>query len=289
MGRHAGAGSRAGQAVTFLDDRARLFGIVNVIDALAIVALLACAGVVVGYLPGRGSTPVMDAITPTEIQAGRVVQVNVSGHDLRPFLTAYVAKAGQPFSLHDADRYTQLGTYLFVAPDRAELRWEHLTAGTYDVYLYDEGKPVATRPSAFKVVVPEFPKGTMEVHVRFLVPDQAVGLMTVGDRDIVTPTGPNKPVPEGAVITELTVTNERAEGLDMRMVDRERAWIGRRIPSRVVDVRLEVPMLMTAPKSWEYKGDEGVRAGDIFTMTTDRYKLHGVVVWIGEVKKVAGE
>ena len=50
---------------------------------------------------------------------------------------------------------------------------------------------------------------------------------------------------------------------------------------------LRVPVLKLAPRSYQYTGANMLQAGDIFTLSTMRYKLHGLVVWVGDVEEGA--
>src|SRR5919204_399744 len=56
----------------------------------------------------------------------------------------------------------------------------------------------------------------------------------------------------GTALQIESVTNETSDTLDMHLVDREQAWIGRRVKGRAVDVSLRVPVLKMAPRSYQY-------------------------------------
>jgi hypothetical protein len=117
-----------------LDDRGRLFGRVNLIDAaVAAFVLLLIPLAYVGFLLFRAPTPVIASVEPATISGAKDVTVEVKGEHLRPFFRAYFG--------------TTPVEYLFATPDRAVLKLPELPAGAYEVILYDEAQVVAKGPS----------------------------------------------------------------------------------------------------------------------------------------------
>ena len=49
---------------------------------------------------------------------------------------------------------------------------------------------------------------------------------------------------------------------------------------------LRVPVSEVRPGAWTYNEDP-MRIGRLFTMTTERYQLRGVITWVGDVKPSA--
>lgn len=272
-----------------IDRQGRVGGVVNVLDAAAVaVAVVVLALGAVAYRSLRSASLHIESVTPHEVVAGQRPTLQVHGAGLRPFLTAYVVKAGQPFALNDADRFRQHAPYLVASPALAEIKCPpDLVPGAYDLYLYDEGQRIAVKPAAFVVAVADVPRGVMSAKVRFFVADETIPLIRIGDRDQPAPVGPNLPLPGGATVESVSVTKEQSDTLDMHMVDREQAWIGRRVQGRAVDLLLRVPVLKLAPRTYQYTSLDLPRAGDIFTLSTPRYKLHGLVLWVSDVEEGA--
>lgn len=275
--------------MTVIDKQGRLGGVVNVLDAGAIaVVVLVLALAFVTYRSLRGASLHIESVTPHQVVAGQRPVLQVHGVGLRPFLTAYVVKAGQRFALNEADRFLQQAPYSVASPALAEIKCPpDLKPGAYDLYLYDEGQRIAVKPAAFEVAVADLPRGVMSAKVRFFVPDETIPLIKVGDRDQPPPVGANLPLPGGALVAGVLVTNDKSDTLDMHMIDREQAWIGRRVQGRAVDLTLRVPVLKLAPRTYQYTSLDLLRAGDIFTLSTPRYKLHGLVLWVSDVEEGA--
>ena len=275
--------------MSLIDERGRVRGRINVIDAVALVIVAIAIGAAFAASRSmRGTALQIESVTPYQVPAGGRPSLEIHGTALRPFLTAYVVGAGQPFALNEAERFSQQASYLVASPTLAEIKCPpELRAGRYDVYLYDEGQQIAVRREAFEVTVPDLPRGVLPAKVRFFVADETIPLIKVGDRDEPPPVAPNLPRPGGAIVTGVAVTNETSDTLDMHLVDREQAWIGRRVKGRAVDVSLRVPVLKMAPRSYQYTSANILQAGDIFTLSSRRYKLHGLVLWVGEVEEGA--
>jgi len=271
--------------MSVVDQRGRAAGRINAIDAAALVLLAAALTVgVLVYRSARNASLHIESVTPHAIVAGQQPSLQVHGVGLRPYLTAYVVRAGQPFALNEADRFLQQAPYLISAPTLAEIKCPpNLTPGAYDLYLYDEGQRIAMKPAAFEVAAAEVPRGVMSAKVRFFVPDETIPLIKVGDRDQPPPVGPNLPLPGGAVVERIVVGTEKTDTLDMHMVEREELWIGRRVQGRAVDLTLRVPVLKLGHRNYQYTNLDLPRAGDIFTLSTLRYKLHGLVLWVSDV------
>jgi hypothetical protein len=275
--------------MTMIDERGRVAGRINAIDAAAIacvIGALAIGGVV--YRSMRGASVHVESVTPHQVVAGQRPSLQVHGVGLRPYLKAYVVRAGQPFALNEADRFLQEAPYLISAPTLAEIKCPpDLKPGAYDVYLYDEGQQVAVKAAAFEVAAADVPRGVMSAKVRFFVPEETIPLIAVGDRDRPAPVNPNLPLPGGAIVESVSVGAEKTDTLDMHMVEREETWIGRRVQGRAVDVTLRVPVLKLGHRNYQYTNLDLLRAGDIFTLSTTRYKLHGLVLWVSDVDESA--
>ncbi len=125
--------------LTLIDEHGRLFGKVNLIDA--IVGLGGTFLVLIGYsayILFRTPPPLIIEVKPAKTVEGEPTQVTVIGDHLRPFLVATVGG-------RDAE-------FLLGSPTSAVLMVPDLPAGTYDVTLYDVASEVARRPGALTVV-----------------------------------------------------------------------------------------------------------------------------------------
>ena len=260
-----------------LDPNGRVFGRVNSIDASAIaIVIAALAAAAIGYRSLRLDAIEIAAVQPATVTAGESARVRLAGSGFRPYLQAYVGRSGQPFVLSQADRLSQKATYLLSSAIDVELQLPPLEPGTYGLFLYDRGRPAASRLAAFTVLAP-VAQGRREVKVRLYPPQETVPLIRIGDRD---QTG-------GAVVTDVRATSERSDVMEMHLTDQDNLWTGQRMTGQLVEVTLDVPQVEGAPNVWTYR-DQSVRAGDLFLLTTERYRLHGVVTWIGDVRREPG-
>jgi len=121
-----------------IDDRGRLFGTVNLIDALVGVVLLGLIPLTYGaFRLFRVPDPRITSISPSEVTARQPATLQITGEDLRPFLYARIG--------------SQEVAFLIESPTRAEVRVPELAAGTYDIALYDEAQELFQLPGALTV------------------------------------------------------------------------------------------------------------------------------------------
>jgi hypothetical protein len=146
-----------------IDDHGRLFGKVNLIDA--VIAFIVLGLIPLGYgamLLFRTPMPKIVSITPAQvvIQPGgstKDVTLKVLATNLRPFLRARVG--------------TTEAALLIQSPTVAEIKLPELTAGTYEIALADEGQELLRVPAALTVsiaapgVTLPTASGKMEVQV----------------------------------------------------------------------------------------------------------------------------
>jgi hypothetical protein len=270
-----------------MDRNGRLFGRINIIDACALaVAIAVVPASLVAYRALRMRPLVISAVRPHKLTIGSPMRVQLEGSQFRPFLEAYVGPAGKPFILDEADRGTQKGIYMLVSPALVEVRFPVIPAGTYDLYLADHGRIVANSPAAITVSQPDYALGVRTMKVQFYPPPEAVPLIRVGDKDIVEPKLPTSPVNEPAVVTAVDPRPERREVIDMHLTAKQESWYGQPMLGQLVEVTLRLPQSEIAPNGWYYN-DESVLVGGLFMLTTDRYKLRGVVTWMSDVQRIA--
>jgi len=154
--------------VSLIDDRGRLFGRVNLIDAIVGVVLLGLIPLAYGAVLLFGvPVPKVSSVTPAQIPASRAETLEIVGEDLRPFLTAAFGTVPS-------------GGFFVQSPTRALIRVPELPPGTYDLVLSDNSRALLTVPAALTVLAPAAPVTNAEVQVRgafvSLTADQAMAL-----------------------------------------------------------------------------------------------------------------
>jgi hypothetical protein len=128
--------------MTFIDERGRLFGRLNLIDAVvALVLLVLLPLAYVAYLLFRPAPMTIDSVDPARVTAGQAARVKLHGQNLRPFLRAQVGN-------------TQPLKFLIESPNDGEIVMPDVPAGTYDLTLYDEVMEVARLKNAITVAAP---------------------------------------------------------------------------------------------------------------------------------------
>lgn len=128
--------------MSVIDDRGRVFGRVNLIDAIVGVVALGLIPLAYGaFLMFRVPTPTVTAVSPDQVPADIKAAIRITGENLRPFLDV---KFGTFLS----------DGFLFESPTRAEVRVPALPAGTYDVTVLDGGRELLRKPGALTVVGP---------------------------------------------------------------------------------------------------------------------------------------
>lgn len=126
--------------MAIIDDRGRLFGRLNIIDALIGLLVLGLIPLAYGaYLLFRQPEPALAGVEPARVTLAATSRVIVTGSNLRPYLRV---------SFND----TQGTTFGFISPERAEVRLPaDLPTGVYDVVLYDAARVVDRLPQALTV------------------------------------------------------------------------------------------------------------------------------------------
>jgi hypothetical protein len=128
--------------VPVIDDRGRLFGRVNLIDAFAALVVLLLVPLAYGaFLLFRVPAPKIVSLNPAQVFEQQTGSVVIDGEDLRPFM---VARVGTLVT----DVYVQ-------SPRRAEMKLPpNLPPGSYDVALLDQGQVLTVKPGALVVAAP---------------------------------------------------------------------------------------------------------------------------------------
>jgi hypothetical protein len=221
-----------------IDDRGRLLGVVNLIDALLVVVVGGVVAVVYGaFLLFRTPVPTIVSVTPTRIDEQTQATLKVAGKNLRPYLRAW---AGMKES----------SGFLVLSPTQGEVLLPPLPSGTYDLVLFDEAQELARMPAAFKVGPAA--QTTAQLRVRFLVVPELLPLLKPGDVDlpvagsstasaVLTSIGPSRSVT--AAVQDYAFDRTFQTAQDMREF--------------VADVRVPVT---SSPKGWLYR-ERAVKVG----------------------------
>jgi Domain of unknown function (DUF4330) len=145
-----------------VDDRGRLFGRLNLIDAgILIVVIVLVPLAYVSYLLFRPAPMRITSVDPNRVFEGQQPRVRIHGSNLRPYLRSQIGSA-QPH------------TFLIESPMEGELQVPALPAGTYDLTLYDEVQEVARLKNAITIVgAPASPQVRLRVSGAFYGLDEA--------------------------------------------------------------------------------------------------------------------
>ena len=137
--------------MALIDQRGRLFGRLNLVDA-ALVALL-CGAIPLAYGAWalfRTPAPKLTAIVPATLPFGANVHVTVKGDNLRPYMRV---------SFNDV----QGVNFLFSSTAAAEVQLPSLPPGTYDVVLYDYAQEQSRLKKALVITPPALPTTSVEI------------------------------------------------------------------------------------------------------------------------------
>jgi hypothetical protein len=262
-----------------LDSRGRVFGRWNVIDAgLAIFLLLLIPAGLVIYRVFRVHDPIIVSVAPTRQPAGPGLRIRLTGRDFRPFLRAYVNKAGTPFSLINRTHELSEGTVLVETPEVVEIQLPMLQAATYDLYLFDELQQVAERPAAFTIGATD---ATVEATVRFVVPPDLAPLVKPGDEDGIEPAGRASDEGGRATLTDTRLVEDKPTTLDVQFPPTLGGTVRVQTAGRALEATVLIPAGRAANGLWQYKG-QTVRPGDGLSFQTPRYAMYGVILRVVE-------
>jgi len=245
-----------------IDDRGRLLGTVNLIDAFVGVFLLGLIPLAYGaFLLFRVPDPRITSISPTEVVERQPATVEVVGEELRPFLRVRIGSRDLPF--------------LIESPTRAEIKVPELAIGTYDLVVYDEAQELFQLPGAIRVIPVPVKAGAIAiVRARFAAGEELLDLVKVGDVDVG---GPGALAgADGAVLTG--IGSERQTVVAETTTDGPRTY---RLQERAVvfSATLRVPVVFSS-SGWTYKG-RPVKVGAPLVFETMSGAMGG---WILEMR-----
>src|SRR5262245_9683169 len=123
-----------------IDERGRLFGRINLIDAVVVIVILGLIPLAYGaFLVFRPPRPTIATITPAEVFEHQQATLHITGADMRPFLNIKIGDQGS------------FG-FLVAKPNEGEVVVKDLAPGTYDVILLDRGQELVRKPNGLKVL-----------------------------------------------------------------------------------------------------------------------------------------
>jgi hypothetical protein len=161
--------------MTFVDDRGRLGGQLNLIDAAAAVVILLLIPLgFSSYVLFRTPPAKLLTVSPARLVESHDQRVEIDGTNLRPFMRASFNTVPAKSFLIGSTKYA-----LVDLPD--------LEPGTYDVVLYDHAQEVDRLPNAL-TVVPMVTDVELELVGSFKMPPAGLGgQLKTGDK--FPPTG----------------------------------------------------------------------------------------------------
>jgi len=122
-----------------IDERGRLFGRLNLVDAAIGVLVLALLPAAYGaYRLFKDPVPKLTTVVPPALRQGPNLQVEVQGENFRPYLRVSFSNV-------------QGRTFLFNNPKSAVVQLLDMPPGKYDVVLYDYMQEVSRLPAAFTI------------------------------------------------------------------------------------------------------------------------------------------
>jgi len=155
--------------MAIVDDRGRLFGRVNVIDAVLGVLILGLIPLAYGAIVlFKTPPPVLTRVEPSALTYGPNMRFTVRGENLRPYLRVYL------------DNH-QSKSFLIGDTTEAVVELLDVLPGTYDVVLYDQAQERSRLPRALTIAPSALPDAQLIAVGTFgnLTPEQ-VGKVTAG-------------------------------------------------------------------------------------------------------------
>src|SRR4051812_34904710 len=119
-----------------IDDKGRVLGRVNLIDAALLIFVLALIPIgAVAYAVFRERPPRVDEVRPSSQPAGLSRRIRLTGDNFRPYMRLFVSRAGEPFSLTRRHVPSIEGRFVVESQHEVDVELPPLAAGTYDLHL----------------------------------------------------------------------------------------------------------------------------------------------------------
>jgi hypothetical protein len=261
----------------FIDDRGRVLGRYNLLDLALIVFVLALLPIgIVAMRVFRETPPRIDSVSPASQPAGPARRIRVKGANFRPYLRVFVNPAGQPFSLVARNAELTEGHFLIESPSEVEIQLPPVTAGSYDLYVFDEAREVVSRQSAFTIEPPV--SAPLRATVRFVVLADVAALVKAGDADLAdAAAGPADAPTATAVIEEVAASSQTVSAVESHMLPAGRTTLAVAGPARTLEAQVAVPAQRNGAGVWMYRS-QPIRPGDAISFETARYSMRGLVV-----------
>jgi hypothetical protein len=158
--------------MSIVDDRGRVAGRANLVDALVAAIVLLLTPLAFGsYLLFRTPPATLTAINPPRLYQGSNLRVEVRGENLRPFMrVTFNAIQGR--------------TFMLGSPRWAMVDLLDLDPGTYDVELFDSMQELSKLPKALTILpLAPVPTVQMDVNGAFTgIPAGMTASFTVGEK-----------------------------------------------------------------------------------------------------------
>ena len=258
-----------------IDDRGRLFGRVNLIDALVAVVALGLIPLSYGaYLMFRPPIPKIINVSPGEVPVSAAEddrpRLQITGENLREALLPVFGR----------NPVVSSPGFLVQNSQHAEVIVPVLPAGTYDLSFQDGGRVLVTVPGALRVVAPPPPVKVIVpparsalalVTIRFFAEPEVLAVMNIGDADVA---GPGSGV-DRAVLTEIGTQRETTSAQIVADTVLGRNFQVHR-PVLVFTGKVRVPVVYT-PAGWSYK-DRPVKVGASFYFITAAGGMGGSIL-----------
>ena len=244
-----------------IDDRGRLFGKLNLIDAIVMVVAMGLIPLSYGaFMLFREQPPIITSIQPMQVTQGQPNTLLLTGEGFRPFLVA---------RLGDVESYG----FLVESPTIAEVRMPDIPAGNYDFVLYDQARELVRMPGAITVVPPSAPiTAIATVRVRFVAGQEVLDVMNIGDVDLSGLVAQEDT--EGAVLMAIGQDRQRIDGLFSD------GLLGRnfQVEGSALSFtgRVRVPVVL-GQSGWTYR-NQAIKAGAGFTFESILGAMRGFIL-----------
>ncbi len=163
--------------MSLIDDRGRVAGRINLVDAVvAIVILVLIPVAYAAYLLFQTPTPKLTSIDPVSLYQGPNLRIGINGVNLRPFMR---------ISFNNV----QGRTFMIGSTTRAEVDLPDLNAGVYDIVLYDYMREIDRLPKAL-TILPAASTAVIEMEIAGSfkqLSEKEAGTLKVGTK--LPPTG----------------------------------------------------------------------------------------------------
>lgn len=157
--------------MTLVDEHGRILGRFNLLDVAMAILLLGLIPLGYGaYALFKTPAPRLTAVEPDSVQFDKESRITIRGENLRPYMRVSLGTF-------------QTRSFLFKDSTTAEIVFDGIPTGKYDVVLYDVAQERHRLPEAFTIAPPPLP--TTSVHIAGLlsgVPSGEVSRFKAGYR-----------------------------------------------------------------------------------------------------------